>query len=84
MNMKKIIVINGNPRSCWNTDILVREAAAGAASAGAEAEVIDLYKLENSLVAFHALAARRKQISGNVSAGIAWLMFWKRSAPPMD
>ena len=44
--MKKIIAINASPRSGWNTDILVREAAAGAASAGAEAEVIDLYRLE--------------------------------------
>jgi len=43
--MKKIIAINGSPRSGWNTDILVREAAAGAASAGAEVEIIDLYKL---------------------------------------
>ena len=44
--MKKIIAINGSPRSGWNTDILVREAAAGAASTGAEVEVIDLYRLE--------------------------------------
>lgn len=44
--MKKIIAINGSPRSGWNTDMLVREAAAGAASAGAEVEVIDLYKLD--------------------------------------
>ena len=44
--MKKIIAINGSPRSGWNTDILIREAAAGAASAGAEVEIIDLYKLE--------------------------------------
>lgn len=44
--MKKIIAINASPRSGWNTDILVREAAAGAASAGAEVEVIDLYRLE--------------------------------------
>lgn len=44
--MKKIIAINGSPRSGWNTDILVREAAAGASSAGAEVEVIDLYKLD--------------------------------------
>ena len=44
--MKKIIAINGSPRSGWNTDILVREAAAGVASAGAEVEVIDLYRLE--------------------------------------
>lgn len=44
--MKKIIAINGSPRSGWNTDILVREAAAGAASAGAEVELLDLYQLE--------------------------------------
>lgn len=44
--MKHIIAINASPRSGWNTDILVREAAAGAVSAGAEAEVIDLYKLD--------------------------------------
>lgn len=44
--MKKIIAINSSPRSGWNTDILVREAAAGAASTGAEVEVIDLYRLE--------------------------------------
>jgi len=44
--MKKIIAINGSPRSGWNTDILVCEAAAGAASGGAEVEIIDLYKLE--------------------------------------
>lgn len=44
--MKKIIAINGSPRSGWNTDILIREAAAGAASVGAEVEVIDLYKLD--------------------------------------
>ena len=44
--MKKIIAINGSPRLGWNTDILVREAAAGAASTGAKVEVIDLYQLE--------------------------------------
>lgn len=44
--MKKIIAINGSPRSGWNTDVLVREAASGAASAGADVEVIDLYRLE--------------------------------------
>ncbi len=45
--MKKVIAINGSPRSGWNTDILVREAAAGAASAGCEVEIIDLYKLDH-------------------------------------
>ena len=44
--MKQIIAINGSPRSGWNTDILIREVAAGAESEGAKVEVIDLYKLE--------------------------------------
>jgi multimeric flavodoxin WrbA len=44
--MKKIMALNGSPRSGWNTDILVREAAQGAKSRGAEVEVIELYKLD--------------------------------------
>lgn len=43
--MKKIIAINASPRKNWNTDLLVRKAAEGAAEAGAEIEVIDLYRL---------------------------------------
>jgi multimeric flavodoxin WrbA len=43
--MKRIVAINGSPRKGWNTDMLVREAAKGAESNGAEAEVIDLFKL---------------------------------------
>ena len=44
--MKHIIAINGSPRSGWNTDILIREAAAGAESEGAEVEIADLYRLD--------------------------------------
>ena len=44
--MKHIIAINGSPRSGWNTDILIREAAAGAESEGAEVEIVDLYQLD--------------------------------------
>lgn len=44
--MKKIVAVNASPRKNWNTDILVKEAAAGAQNAGAEAEVIELYGLE--------------------------------------
>ena len=43
--MPKIIAINASPRSTWNTGTLVRETAEGAKQAGAEVEVIDLYKL---------------------------------------
>ena len=44
--MKKIVAINCSPRTTWNTATLVREAAKGVESKGAEVEIIDLYKLE--------------------------------------
>ena len=43
--MPKIVAVNGSPRSGWNTGTLVRDAAEGSRDAGAEIEVIDLYKL---------------------------------------
>lgn len=44
--MKKIIAINASPRTEWNTGTLVREAARGAESEGAEVRIYDLYQLE--------------------------------------
>lgn len=44
--MKHIIAINASPRSGWNTDILVREAAKGAEAEGAAIEVVNLYRLD--------------------------------------
>lgn len=44
--MTKIIAVNTSPRRNWNTDLLVRKAAEGAEAAGAEIEVIDLYRLD--------------------------------------
>lgn len=44
--MKKIIVVNAGPRKGWNTDLLLTKAAEGAASAGAEIERVDMYRLE--------------------------------------
>lgn len=42
----KTIVINASPRRKWNTAQLMKEAANGAESVGAEVEYIDLYKLD--------------------------------------
>jgi multimeric flavodoxin WrbA len=42
----KIIGINGSPRKGWNTHILVEEALKGAASRGAETELVNLYDLQ--------------------------------------
>jgi multimeric flavodoxin WrbA len=41
----KVIGINGSPRKGWNTHILIEEALKGAASKGAETELVHLYDL---------------------------------------
>ena len=43
---RKIVVVNAGPRKGWNTDTLIREAAAGAEEAGAVIERFDLFDLE--------------------------------------
>ena len=42
----KTVVINASPRRKWNTAQIMKEAAKGAESVGAEVEYIDLYKLD--------------------------------------
>ena len=39
----RVIAINGSPRKNWNTATLLKNALEGAASQGAETEMIDLY-----------------------------------------
>jgi multimeric flavodoxin WrbA len=39
----KVIAINGSPRKTWNTATLLKNALEGAASQGAETELINLY-----------------------------------------
>ncbi len=42
----KVIGINGSPRKGWNTDILLKNVLEGAASVGAETEMVYLYDLK--------------------------------------
>ncbi|AEF81396.1 flavodoxin family protein [Leadbettera azotonutricia] len=42
----KIIGINGSPRKGWSTHVLVEEALKGAATEGAETELVNLYDLQ--------------------------------------
>ncbi|MBR2781071.1 MAG: flavodoxin family protein [Eubacteriaceae bacterium] len=44
--MTKIVAVNASPRTSWNTAQLVKEAAEGAKSKGAEILYFDLYKQE--------------------------------------
>ena len=62
--MKKIIAINASPRKGWNTSILVEEAAKGAASKGAEIEVIDLYKLDKFTGCISCFGCKREASYG--------------------
>lgn len=41
----KVLAFNGSPRKTWNTAILLNHALEGAASQGAETEIIHLYDL---------------------------------------
>ncbi|MBQ9338273.1 MAG: flavodoxin family protein [Lentisphaeria bacterium] len=42
----KVIAVNGSPRKNWNTDTLLKNVLEGAASAGAETEMVYLYDLK--------------------------------------
>lgn len=42
----KVIGINGSPRKTWNTATLLEQALEGAASRGAETEIVHLYDLD--------------------------------------
>ncbi|PKL69662.1 MAG: flavodoxin [Methanomicrobiales archaeon HGW-Methanomicrobiales-1] len=42
----KVLAINGSPRKTWNTAMLLQNALDGAASTGAETELIHLYDLD--------------------------------------
>ncbi len=62
----KVIGINGSARKDWNTDILVKKALEGAAAAGAETELIELYA-EPIKGCIECFACKRK---GNKTGGL--------------
>ena len=62
--MKKIVAINASPRAGWNTGTLIREAAKGAESEGAEVVVYDLYKLEKFTGCISCFGCKLPQTQG--------------------
>ncbi len=58
----KVIGINGSARKDWNTDTLVKKALEGAAAAGAETELIELYA-EPIKGCLECFACKRKGIN---------------------
>ena len=63
--MKKIVAINASPRAGWNTGTLIREAAKGAESEGAEVVVYDLYKLEKFTGCISCFGCKLPQTQGS-------------------
>lgn len=61
---KKIVVVNAGPRSGWNTDTLITEAAKGAHSAGADIQRFDLFRLEKYTGCISCFGCKRKANKG--------------------
>lgn len=61
---KKIVVVNAGPRSGWNTDTLITEAAKGARSAGADIQRFDLFRLEKYTGCISCFGCKRKANKG--------------------
>ena len=61
---KKIVVVNAGPRKGWNTDTLITEAAKGAASAGAEIERFDLFRLERYTGCISCFGCKKEKFKG--------------------
>lgn len=62
---KKIIAVNAGPRTGWNTDTLINEAAKGAESAGATVEKFDLFKLERYTGCISCFGCKREKNKGH-------------------
>ena len=62
--MKTIIAVNASPRTGWNTAQLVRSAADGAASAGAEVKYVNLYQLEKFTGCISCFGCKRGERQG--------------------
>ena len=62
---KRIIAVNAGPRKGWNTDTLITEAARGAASAGADVERFDLFRLERYTGCISCFGCKKERSKGH-------------------
>lgn len=62
---RKIIAVNAGPRMGWNTETLISEASKGAASAGAEVERFNLFKLERYTGCISCFGCKREKNRGH-------------------
>ena len=57
----KVVAINTSPRKNWNTDLLVKKAAKGAESKGAEVVFFDLYSQERFTGCISCFGCKRNE-----------------------
>lgn len=62
---KRIIAVNAGPRSGWNTDTMISNAADGARSAGAKVERFDLFKLEKYTGCISCFGCKKEKNKGH-------------------
>lgn len=67
--MKKIVVVNAGPRKGHNTDLLLKAAAEGAKSKGAEVEYINLYDLPDFMGCRSCFACKLDKTYGKCIVG---------------
>ena len=62
---KKIVAVNAGPRKGWNTDTLITKASEGAASAGAQIERFDLFRLEKYTGCISCFGCKKEKFKGH-------------------
>lgn len=62
---KKIVAVNAGPRTGWNTETLISEAAKGASSAGTEIERFDLFRLERYTGCISCFGCKKERFKGH-------------------
>ena len=61
----KTMILNGSPRKNWNTAMMLKEAQKGAASAGAEIQKFDLYRLEKFTGCISCFGCKKEKFKGH-------------------
>jgi len=63
--MKRVVVVNAGPRKGRNIETILTEAAKGAASAGAEIQRFDLFRLEEYTGCISCFGCKRERFKGH-------------------
>ena len=82
----KALFVNGSPRKNWNTYKMLESAMKGAAGSGADAELVNLYELQQfrGCISCFACKETRTRASGILTRDIYTAMIYTMSYPDED